>query len=103
MKRLIVCSTLAAVVAGGAVLLLWPRSDSSAQPGVKVTPQVNAEGCSCSRPTTVGSGREQLALYYCACPGVQCVLTATAAGSAAPPNVVQNCRADAGTPFTGPR
>lgn len=99
MKRLIVCSTLAAVVAGAAGLLLWPRSDTNAQ----VSPQVNAEGCSCSRPTTIGSGREQLSLYYCACPGVQCVLTATAAGGAAPPNIVQNCRADSGSTLIGPR
>ena len=95
MNRVIVFSLAAGLVAVASGLFLWPHSDSRAQ--------VNAEGCSCSRPTTIGSGREQLAVYYCACPAVQCVLTATTAGSAAPPNLVQNCRTDRGeTLFSSP-
>ena len=100
MKRVIVLSTLAGVVIAAAGLLLWPRSDTNAQINAQ---QFNAEGCSCSRPTTVGSGREQLSLYYCACPGVQCVLTSTAAGGSAPPNIAQNCRSDSATSMIGPR
>lgn len=86
MNRILVSTTLAGFGIAAAALLLWPRSDTSAQ--------VNAEGCTCSRATQVGSGREQLSLYYCACPAMQCVVTATAAGSSAPPNVVQSCRVE---------
>jgi hypothetical protein len=88
MKRVVVASTVAGLAIGVAGLLLWPRSEPSAQP------QVNAEGCTCSRPTVAGSGREQLSLYYCACPGMQCMVTATTGSSSMPPNVVQSCRSD---------
>jgi hypothetical protein len=90
MKRMIVGTLIAGLVAGTAALLLWPHAKVNAQIG----PSLNAEGCSCSRPTNLGAGREQLSIYYCACPGMQCMVTATAAGTAAPPNVVQNCRID---------
>lgn len=58
--------------------------------------QVNAEGCSCSRPTALGQGSERLTVYYCTCPAIQCVVTATAATSTMPPNVAQNCAAIGG-------
>lgn len=88
MKRMLVGSVLAALVLGTAALLLWPHAKVIAQ----VSAQLSAEGCTCSRPATVGAARDQLSIYYCTCPGTQCVVTATAAGTAAPPNVVQNCR-----------
>lgn len=90
MKRVIVGWVVAAVAVGAAGLLLWPRSKVNAQ----VPSSLNADGCTCSRPTVLGTGRDQLFVYYCACPGMQCMVTATAAGSGVPPNVVQNCRAD---------
>jgi hypothetical protein len=88
MKRVVVASTVVGLALGVAGLLLWPRSEPSAQP------QVNGEGCTCSRPSVVGSGREQLSLYYCTCPGMQCMVTATASSSSVPPHVVQSCRND---------
>jgi len=97
MKRLIVGLMIAGVAVAAAGLLLWPRSKASAQ----ATPQINAEGCSCSRPTVVGAGREQLSLYYCACPGMQCMVATTAAGSAMPPNLVQSCRTDTQSSIIG--
>lgn len=97
MKRMLVGSMLGALALGTAALLLWPHTKVSAQAG----PILNADACTCSRPTTVGAGRDQLSIYYCACPGMQCVVTATAAGTAAPPNVVQNCRID--SQVVGPR
>ena len=89
MKRIIIGWVSAGLVLGATGLLLWPRSKVSAQ----VT-QLIAEGCTCSRPTALASGREQLSIYYCSCPGMQCMVTATAAGSAVPPNLVQSCRTD---------
>ena len=89
-RRMLVGSVVAGIVLGAATFLFWPHARVSAQPA----PQLNVEGCTCSRATNVGAGREQLSVYYCACPGMQCMVTATAAGSSAPPNVVQNCRAD---------
>jgi len=97
MKRVVVGLVIAGFTLGAGGLLLWPRSKVNAQ----VTPQLNADGCTCSRPTTLASGRELLSIYYCACPGMQCVVTATTAGSAVPPNVVQSCRAD--SQILGPR
>lgn len=100
MKRLMVGLVIAGLTVGAAGLVLWPRSKASAQ----ITTQVNAEGCSCSRPTVVGSGRDQLSIYYCACPGMQCTVTATAAGGGVPPNVVQSCRGDTSqSQIIGPR
>jgi hypothetical protein len=90
MQRVIVGVVIAGLALGAAGLLLWPRSKVSAQ----VASSVNAEGCTCSRPTALGAGREQLSIYYCTCPSMQCVVTATAAASAAPPNVVQSCRGE---------
>ena len=101
MNRVLVSCALAAVVVAAAGLLLWPRSNTNAQVSPALSSQFNADGCTCSRPTTLGSGREQLSVYYCACPGVQCVLTATASSSAAPPNLAQSCRTD--IPMSGPR
>jgi|SRR5882672_2637480 len=98
MNRVLVSSALAAVAVAAAGLLLWPRSNTNAQVngqvGSQLSSTINAEGCTCSRPTTLGNGREQLSIYYCACPGVQCVLTATTSSSAAPPNLAQSCRTD---------
>jgi hypothetical protein len=88
MKRIMVGSMIAGLALGAAALLLWPHAKVNAQVG----PVLNAEGCTCSRPTTLGSGRDQLSNYYCTCPAMQCVITATAAGATVPPNVVQNCR-----------
>jgi hypothetical protein len=87
MKRMVVGSMIAGLALGTAALLLWPHAKVSAQVG-----PLNAEGCACSRPTTLGSGRDQLSIYYCSCPAMQCVVTSTAAGATAPPYVVQNCR-----------
>jgi hypothetical protein len=88
MKRAIVVVSLAGcVTVGAAALALWPRSE----PKAEVNAEVNAEGCSCSRPTLLGSGKDQLSVYYCACPGVQCVLTATAAATSVPPHLAQSC------------
>jgi hypothetical protein len=98
MKRVMVGLVIAGFALGAAGLLLWPRSKVSAQ----ITPQLSAEGCSCSRPTVIGTGREQLSLYYCACPGMQCTVVATAAGSALPPNITQVCRTDT-SQVLGPR
>jgi hypothetical protein len=97
MKRVIVGSVIAAIAVGVAGLALWPRSVVNAQ----VPSSLNAEGCTCSRPTVLGAGRDQLSIYYCACPGMQCMVTATAAGGSGPANVVQNCRADSSV--LGPR
>jgi len=98
MNRVLVSCALAAVAVAAAGLLLWPRSNTNAQVNPRLSAQpgspINADGCSCSRPTTLGSGREQLSIYYCACPGMQCVLTATASSSAAPPNLAQDCRTE---------
>ena len=88
MKPMLVGSMVAALALGTAALLLWPHAKVNAQVG----PVLNADGCACSRPTTMGSGRDQLSTYYCTCPALHCVITATAAGATAPPNVVQNCR-----------
>jgi len=90
MKRVIVGCVVAGFALGAAGLFPWPRSKASAQ----VSAQLHAEGCTCSRPTALASGRDQLAIYYCSCPSMQCVVTATVAGGAAPPNVVQNCRGE---------
>ncbi|HXF45123.1 MAG TPA: hypothetical protein VNK91_03290 [Burkholderiaceae bacterium] len=54
--------------------------------------QINADGCTCSRPTALGTGADRLAVYHCVCPGIQCVVTATAATGAMPPNVAQHCK-----------
>lgn len=54
---------------------------------------VDAQGCTCSRPASlVGPGRAEAALFYCVCPGMQCVTTVTQPSSTQPPNVAQNCR-----------
>jgi hypothetical protein len=96
MKRIVVGCVIAGLALGAAGLLLWPRSKANAQG----TTQINAEGCTCSRPTALASGRDQLAIYYCSCPSMQCVVTATVSGTAAPPNLVQSCR---GEGVIGPR
>ncbi|HTT13129.1 MAG TPA: hypothetical protein VMG60_19835 [Burkholderiaceae bacterium] len=90
MKRVIVGCVLAGFALGAAGLLLWPRSQASAQ----LPAQLNADECTCSRPTVLAAGREQISIYACACPSMQCVITATAAGTAVPPNIVQSCRAE---------
>lgn len=83
MKTLWIGTIAAALVLAGA--LLWPKSE--------VVAQVNAEGCTCSRPTTlVGPGRAEAAVFYCVCPGMQCVTTVTQPSSTQSPNVAQNCR-----------
>lgn len=92
MKRAMVIALGAVLVAAASTLLLWPRSKANAQ--------INADGCSCSRPVLAGTGREQLSVYYCVCPAMQCVVTATSAGATVPPNVVQSCGA-AGQSFPG--
>lgn len=69
-----------------AAVALFPRSAPQAQA------QINADGCTCSRPTALGTGAERLAVYHCVCPGIQCVVTATAATAAMPPNVAQHCK-----------
>jgi hypothetical protein len=84
MNRLVLFVAAAAVGGAAAGLLLWPKDDAGAQ--------VTAEGCKCSSPAQVGTGREQLTVVHCVCPGTQCVITATAAGTVVPPNVVQSCR-----------
>jgi len=98
MKRVVVALAMAGVAVTAAALLVWPHSKVNAQVSAQANaPQAaafNAEGCSCSRPTQVGAGREQLSIYYCACPAMQCMVTATAAGTSVPPNVVQSCRTD---------
>lgn len=77
-------ATLAVGVAVAAALL-WPKSEAGAQ--------INAEGCTCSRPTAItGPGRAEAAVFYCVCPGTQCVVTVTQPGAAQPPNVAQTCR-----------
>ncbi len=88
MRRILIGSAVAGLALAAASLLWWPAAKVSAQPA----PQLNAEGCTCSRATNVGAGREQVSIYFCTCPAMQCVLSVTAAGSAAPPNLVQNCR-----------
>jgi hypothetical protein len=97
MQRIWLGSAIVALAVGGVGLFFWPRSPLNAQ----VSTQLNAEGCTCSRPTLLGSAREQLSVYYCACPGAQCVITATAAGTSVPPNLAQTCRTD--TQVLGPR
>jgi hypothetical protein len=84
MNRLVLIVAAAAVGGAAAGLLLWPKADAGAQ--------ISADGCTCSRPAQIGAGREQLTVVHCVCPGTQCVITATAAGTAVPPNVVQSCR-----------
>lgn len=76
--------TIAAALALAAALL-WPKSE--------VVAQVNADGCTCSRPTALAApGRAEAAVYYCVCPGMQCVITATAPTATQPANVAQSCR-----------
>jgi hypothetical protein len=76
---------LAAVALAG--FLLWPKSAVVAQV------QVNADGCTCSRPTMlVGPGRSEAAVFHCVCPGTQCVITATQPTATQPANVAQSCR-----------
>jgi hypothetical protein len=75
-----------AAVAVGAALALLAVAPSKAQVSI------NADGCTCSRPTVNGMGRDQITTYHCVCPGTQCVITATQSTPTMPPNVVQTCR-----------
>lgn len=68
-----------------AASVAWMRNAPTAQA------QVNVEGCSCTRPSVLASGAERLSVYHCVCPGMQCVITATAATASAPPNLQQSC------------
>ncbi len=81
-------SVLAAGIAAAALALVWPQAKVQAQ----VAPPANLEGCSCAKPPVAGSGRDQISVYYCQCPGTVCVVTATTAGTNVPPNIVQSCR-----------
>ena len=94
MNRVVVSLVMAGVAVTAGALLVLPHSKVNAQVSAPQAAPFNAEGCSCSRPTQVGSGREQLSIYYCACPAMQCMVTATAAGTSVPPNVEQSCRTD---------
>lgn len=68
--------------------LLW-RSGST----VIAQVPVDAQGCTCSRPASlVGPGRAEAALFYCVCPGMQCVISATAPTATQPGNLAQSCR-----------
>jgi hypothetical protein len=72
------------VALGLAAALLWPKSEAGAQ--------INAEGCTCSRPSMLTvPGRPDAAVFYCVCPGMQCVITTTAPTAAQPSNVAQSC------------
>ncbi|MCS6945010.1 MAG: hypothetical protein RMK97_06310 [Sutterellaceae bacterium] len=82
MKTLLIALAAAAVALAASALI--PR----AMPPVQA--QMNADGCTCSRPTLLGSGAERLSVYHCVCPGMMCVVTATAAASM-PPSIQQNC------------
>lgn len=68
-------------------LLWWSRSSAVAQMSV------DAQGCTCSRPAALAApGRAEAAVFYCVCPGMQCVITATAPTATQPANVAQSCR-----------
>lgn len=68
-------------------LLWWSRSTVIAQV------PVDAQGCTCSRPASlVGPGRAEAAVFYCVCPGMQCVISTTAPTATRPANVAQSCR-----------
>jgi hypothetical protein len=83
MKTLWIGTIVAALALAGA--LLWPKSE--------VVAQINADGCTCSRPTSLAvPGRADAAVFYCVCPGMQCVITATAPTATQPANVAQSCR-----------
>jgi hypothetical protein len=91
MKRTVAILTVGAgamLVAAG--LALWPKQQAQAQ----ASALVNAEGCSCSRPTALGMGvRGEAFVFHCVCPGTQCVITVASAGTASgSPHVAQSCR-----------
>lgn len=107
MKTLLVASVCTAAAAFTAALLLWPQTGLLAQGkgddarDAAIARSLNkaqdaqvsaAEGCTCSKPTSLVSGREGVTVWHCVCPGIQCVITATQGGASMPPNVAQHCK-----------
>ncbi|HEU0201072.1 MAG TPA: hypothetical protein VFR86_11620 [Burkholderiaceae bacterium] len=106
MKKLLVAGALTAAAAFTAGLLLWPQTGLLAQGKADdprdaaiarsldkaQAPQLNTEGCSCSKPTVLAGARESVSVWHCVCPGITCVITAGQGGSGQVPNVAQHCR-----------
>jgi hypothetical protein len=83
MRKVLIGSVVGVAAVAATAFLLWPHAPQA---------QINADGCTCSRATQLGAGREALAIYHCVCPGTQCVITATQAGTGVPPQVEQTCK-----------
>jgi hypothetical protein len=83
MKKTLIAS-VAIVLTGVGGVLFWQKPQAVAQ--------VNAESCTCSRPTALQSGaRAEANVYFCVCPGMQCVVSVASAGASAT-GLQQSCR-----------